>query len=327
MMEEAIINKKKRIIDKCYKKARNKSYSCFFPGCRKKAISSHSQSKSSSLKSIQENGLVVIKDFSAFPKDPMPKWEEIGLIKVSTFPGFCSIHDDNLFKEVDSISDINISSNALAYLAFRTFAMEMRKKEYSADLIDSIMNDLIENIGGEATDLSDNPNDGFKNCLNVTKPFYLNYFSNFLTSAIEPQMFHKIFKFGTNLNVSCSTVINPIPIFQHPIDKPQPLISFNILPRTSYTLVIFSCAEHDLALMNDFINNNGRLEDLVFNFCEEIAINPTFFHKIPTQILAAIDRTLLPWDIWEKGAIPDLFKVKLSNDSVWKLTKESRKKG
>lgn len=322
MSEETILNKKKRIIDRCYKKARKKSYSCFFPGCLKKAISSHSQSKSSSLKNIQENGLVVIKDFFAFPKNPIPNWEEISLIKVSTFPGFCSTHDDALFKKVDSINDINISSNALASVAFRTFAMEMRKKEYFADMIDSIMNNVIENIGGELTDLSENPIDGFKNCLKVTKPFYLNFFNKFLASAIEPQMAHKIFRFGKNLNVSCSTIINPIPMFQHPIDKPQPLISFNILPRKAYTLIIFSCADHDLALMNDFINDNERLEDLVFNFCEEIAINPTFFRKIPPRIIAAIDHTLRPWDIWEKGTIPDLFNVKLSNDSVWKLTNE-----
>jgi hypothetical protein len=270
---------------------------------------------------------VVTKEFLGFPKNLIPKWKEIGLIKVSTFHGFCSRHDDKLFKEVDSISDINISSNALAYLAFRTFAMEMRKKEYNADMIDSFKNNGIENIDGEVTDLSGNPSDGFKNCLKVTKPFFLNYFYNFLTSAIEPQMSHKIFKFGTNLNVSCSTIINPIPIFQHPIDKPQPLIFFNILPRKSYTLVVFTCAEYDLALMNDFINNNGRLEDLVFNFCDEVTINPPFFHKIPSQVLAAIDRALLPWDIWEKVAIPDLFTVNLSNDSVWKLTNENREKG
>lgn len=320
MSEETILKKKKRIIDKCYKKARKKSYSCFFPGCLKKAINSHSQSKSSSLKSIQENGLVVIKDFFAFPKNPTPKWEEISLIKVSTFPGFCSTHDDALFKKVDSITDTNISSNALASLAFRTFAMEMRKKEYYSDMIDSIMENIIEYIGaGELDDLSENPIDGYKHCLKVTKPFYLNFFNNLLASALEPQMAHKIFRFGKNLNVSCSTIINPIPMFQHPIEKPQPLISFNILPRNNCTLIIFSCAEHDLALMNDFINNNERLEDLVFNFCEEISINPTFFNKIPPPIVSALYNALLPWDLWEKVTIPDLFNAKLSNDFLWEL--------
>ncbi len=321
MIEE--IKLRKQAVYKALKESRKKKYSCFFPGCSEKAISSHSQSKSSSLKNIQENGLVFGMRQDPFAKNPMPTWKQIGLTKVSTFSGFCSTHDNDLFKEVDSISDTNLSSKSLAYLAFRTFAMEMRKKEYCDEMIDLIQNN-IKKMNCDEIDLqSNNPKDGFENCLKVTKPFYLTFFGNFLATTEEPQMAHKTFRLRQNLGVSCSTFINPVPVFRQPIDKPQPIFAFNILPRKNYTLIIFSCAENDLALMNNFINNNGRLEDLVFNFCEEITINPTFFNKIPPSVLQTIDQALLPWNMWGKKAIPDLFNVKLNNSFLWKLTDES----
>lgn len=323
MREETTLNKKKRAVDKAFKKSRKKNYSCFCPGCHEKAIRSHSQSKSSSLRSIQNIGKVVTKDFLFFPENSIVKWKETSLKKVSTFPGFCTKHDDMLFKKVDSMTETNISSKSLAYLAFRTFAMEMRKKEYHANVIDLILSNINEETNTDGTGFLNNPSDGFKNCLTITKPFYLAFFETLLSTSKEPKMVHKIFKLELNLGVSCSTIINPIPILDLPINKPQPLIAFNILPRKDYTLVTFSSPECDLVLMNNFISSNRRLENLIFNFCEEIAINPTFFHKIPPLILAAIDQALQPWDIWEERAIPNLFDIELSNDFIWKIPNAS----
>jgi hypothetical protein len=310
------IKLRKKIIHKVFKKIRGKNYSCFYPGCCKKAIGSHSQSKSSSLKSIEENGLVISLHYDAFANDPTPKWEPIGINKVSKFPGFCAAHDNELFKKVDSIS-----SNPLTYLVFRTFAMEMRKKEIEADKIDLLLNYLKK----ENCNLPDIPNEtlvGLKNCLKVTKPFYLNYFGDLLTSSIEPGMVHKIFKLNENIGVSCSTFINPVPILEQPLDKPQPIIAFNILPRKNYSLVAFSCIKKDHSLLDMFIENNSRIEDLIFNFCEEITLNPTFFNGIMPLSHEAITRAILPWHLWDKIIIPDLFNIKLKNSQFWELINE-----
>ena len=312
------IKLRKQIIHKAFKKIRGKKYSCFYPGCCKKAIGSHSQSKSSSLKSIEENGLVISLHYNAFANGPAPEWKPIGINKVSKFPGFCATHDDELFKEVDSIRETNISSKPLTYLAFRTFAMEMRKKEFEADKID-LIHKYFKKMNCNLPDISNGTLDGLKNCLKVTKPFYLNYFGDLLTSSIEPGMAHKIFKLNENIGVSCSTFINPVPILKQPLDKPQPIIAFNILPRKNYSLVTFSCVKKDHSLLDMFIENNGRIEDLVFNFCEEITLNPTFFNSITPLSHEAITRAILPWNSWDKIIIPELFNMKLKNSQFWEL--------
>lgn len=316
MLNNNVLNKRMSIVDTAYKRVSKKKYLCFFPGCFNKAISSHSQSISTSLKSIQENGFVIVRNHHLLSLKPFPEWKEIGTKKATTFPGFCSIHDDDLFKKVDSISDKNLSSKTLAYLAFRTFALEMRKKEYYADITDQILNcdkKLFDQIRIEALD---GLNGGFKNCLKVTKPYYLSFFDKLLTKGIDSPMIHKVYKIERNANVSCSTFINPVETFEQPIDKPQPIIAFNILPRQKYTLIIYSCKKKDIALMNKFICENERLEDLVFNYCEEVAMNLSFFHKLDKKILSTIDKAQAPWMMWEHKSIPDIFNIKINKNTI-----------
>lgn len=313
MEYEEFINRNKGIVDTARKKTKKKKWLCFYPKCGKKAINSHSQSASSSLKSIQINGLVMGRDLVSFPTSPQPGWRKVVINKASIFPGFCSKHDNKLFTQADSISIENINKKALYSLSFRTFALEMRKKEYHADTFDRILQQLGDVAFLESFNL------GLKTCLIVTKPYYMKKYEESIKSANFHPMFHYVYKVDKNLGISCSTVINPVPMMEQPLDKPQPTILFNILPRTDYTLIALSSFTEDANLMSNFISNNSRLEDLVFNYCEEVLFNIDLFESLDKSIIREIEEAQLPWNMWEHKKMTDIFGVNLDENSLYKL--------
>lgn len=83
---------------------RRRKYPCLFPTCSANAIKSHSQQRGRALKAIACKGKVIgvnpqwtnwylhREDFSR-PSDPLPMID-IEISQASTFPGFCSAHDD-----------------------------------------------------------------------------------------------------------------------------------------------------------------------------------------------------------------------------------------
>lgn len=282
------------------------------------AIESHSQTRSTSLARIQEKGHVIGRRFNPLPERSSQLWEPIGVGKASVFKGFCGNHDDKLFKQADSISEKNLTKEALLSLAYRTFAMEMRKKEFYADLTGRVL--------GRIDDAHDEPwavhidglRSGLINCIKVTKPYYVAQFGYLGTGSNNPLLIHNVYKFNQNLGISCSSMINPTPILAHPIDEPQPTILFNILPRKKYTLVIFSCFQDDLVALDAFLKQFNRLEDLVFNFCEEILFNITFFKSLDKELLEAVDKAQEPWTTWQPAKVPDIFKVYICEDSLFR---------
>jgi hypothetical protein len=164
----------RKIYSAVEKKTRKKKWLCFFPGCVRKAVGLHSQAKSSSLKSIAVDGHVTERDFSIFPPRTRLGWKNKGINKATTFPGFCSQHDIKLFRQADSLGKSNLNQKALTMLSFRTFALEMRKKEIWADHIRRLLlhKDKLPNF--EAIAGMEELKGGMENCLRVTKPHVLD---------------------------------------------------------------------------------------------------------------------------------------------------------
>lgn len=259
------INQRKNAIFKLQKQIKTKDWSCFFPGCSEKAVQSHSQSQTH-LKGIAEQGHVFMLNLSFINaiKKPNPNFEKIGINRASTFFGFCSKHDAILFKKVDSITKKNINEEALVMLTFRNFSMETRKKEYAVSLSDELFINYGELFEPQNLDHMIYSNKGRKNYLRVTKPFYFNKFKKIISTKDYSSMRHLVLLSKYNLGISCSTCINPVPMLEQPLHKPQPLISFSIISKDDYTLIILSYFETDLKLLIDFIFDYHRLEDLIF---------------------------------------------------------------
>ena len=264
------ISELKNIINRQYRKIRNKRRPCFYRQCNNPSIGSHSQTASSSLKSIAEDGHVMERNPSVFPMRDSQGWRKIGINEATKFPGFCQTHDNKLFRQADLISDKNLTPKALMFLSYRTFAMEMRKKEVYSDHLKALLNYSDKFVDPNAQDATKGTMEGMLNCLNVTKPFFLEKYQEIIKSKDYSQMAHKIYRSDRNLGVSCATTINPLDITEQPIDMPQPTICFSVLPRKRYTLIIFSYPRVLSNLIEHFIKNHKRLDDLVFNYCEAV---------------------------------------------------------
>lgn len=107
---------------------------CFWPGCSSPPISkSHTVQKSKELNDIAENGLVLGFDFSREflsnknSSSETPKPSEIGIGEASTFPGFCS-HHENKFHKFEN-RPIDGSKEQCVLIGFRALCHELFKKE------------------------------------------------------------------------------------------------------------------------------------------------------------------------------------------------------
>jgi len=299
------------------KRTKKKKWPCFYPDCINISTMSHSQTRGTSLKSIaEENGHVMKRNFSALPPRATPGWTKIGIGKATRFPGFCREHDDALFKQADSLGQHNITLKALAFLSFRTFALEMRKKEIFSDQGKRLLRHKDKFIDPTAAEEIEARIEGMKNCLIVSKPYYLDLYRKLIKSKDYTEMAHRVFMSATNLGVSCSTDINPLHIGQYPYDKPQPQVSFNVLPRRGYTLIVFSCFKKDIPLMENFISKYQRLEDVIFNFCEEVTLRISLFQALDDRTLEIIDEAQISWEFWQSTTVPNIFKFLLKDETL-----------
>lgn len=89
------------ILTECYNNAVKNNNICLFPGCTNISIDSHILQKNGILSSIaKEKHLWEFK--VDHYKDPYIEFKRKGINKIYTFKGFCSIHDNNIFKKIES---------------------------------------------------------------------------------------------------------------------------------------------------------------------------------------------------------------------------------
>lgn len=119
---------------------------CFasvFDECTKKSINSHTISQTN-LRLIAESGHLLSFKMPDIRKavhsnvsfSSEIELKKIGLKATSSFPGFCSMHDTNLFKMIDS-PELKITCQICQLLVIRTFVHEAYKKLCSQYKLDS----------------------------------------------------------------------------------------------------------------------------------------------------------------------------------------------
>jgi hypothetical protein len=114
-------------IDKERIKIFKKNRKCFQPYCKKNAIDSHVLQKNGFISKISQNSHVY--EYIYFPFRELPfGFKKTGINDVFTFKGFCSYHDNYLFKEIENgISDFSDYKKNLLF-AYRILAQEIVKK-------------------------------------------------------------------------------------------------------------------------------------------------------------------------------------------------------
>ena len=95
---------------------------CLCPTCSEQTISSHAISKKSTLEKIAEDGHVF-----CFVRDEKGGCEikKRGMEQATTFNGFCSTHDNDIFAKIDA-HDFDLTDENMFLLAYRTFSSYYR---------------------------------------------------------------------------------------------------------------------------------------------------------------------------------------------------------
>jgi hypothetical protein len=112
----------------------------------KRIVNAHSIQKKGALSIIAHNGYVyrLTADISTLKKNKgRVSFQKKGINDVSTFLGFCSMHDNKLFEQIDNHPLIPTNQQVFLY-GYRSLCRELFVKENSLNTIESQLNDGIE---------------------------------------------------------------------------------------------------------------------------------------------------------------------------------------
>jgi len=198
----------------------------FKNNCTKKIIKAHSVSKSSSLKDIENSGhvLTTFKTSANFDSNFKFKPKKIGINQASTFTGFCSYHDKNLFAPIED-KEFELTTYNCFLVAYRAIAREFFVKERASGTLNLIKE--LDRGRDLATQFSiQQAHQYFSANNDLTSSdlaFIKNVFDDCLVNQIFEKISHIILKLDTAPMVLTSAVVAPSFDFQG--DKIQNITS------------------------------------------------------------------------------------------------------
>ncbi|MFA6092530.1 MAG: hypothetical protein WCU88_03605 [Elusimicrobiota bacterium] len=273
--------------------------------CRGKAVDGHSVQNSVVLDALAENNHVSMVTLTG---DSM-RFELIGRNKATTFSGFCSNHDRELFKEVDyaQLRDIDLSSPRQAYQhLLRAAAMELWKKRkavFISNAIASRNSDFVRACGimglnpaGIAFDQESLVPMGYGQRLGL-KESWENYtelrrLTHRSTFSDEIVFVSRILRVPANFSV-VSGVSPTQDLFGSPLydvgrvidrDYPMPHMGLAILPHGEGTAVLVAMPRKSRFRLQPILDQVAKLPDreleiplskLVINNCENSVFKPS----------------------------------------------------
>jgi len=269
--------------------------------CSNKIINAHTISKSSSLKDISDNGHVMgskpslsglIKNNGKF------SLELVGINKASTFTGFCSVHDKEIFSPLENES-IELNDKQLFLLAYRGMCRELFHKEQNkgtASLMknfdrgqDALMQDFLQNkanLYGQGVDLALRDLEYLKSKLD-----------SMLIGSDYSRMNHCVFEFSETPKILVSAMITPEMDFHGNQlqslglqDEVYNYILFNCISFDGRGCFVFSWIHEHNKHCRKFVDsllkyNDEEIPDALVRFCYSFSENtwasPSWWDSLP----------------------------------------------
>lgn len=273
-------------IAKLIRDVNNKSRTCFCASCNNLAIYSHVLQKNGFISSIAEEGHVYKHEYY-FPDEKF-RFKKVGINQVFTFKGFCSYHDDSLFKEIEKKNvNLNDYKTNLTF-AYRVIAQEIVKKKIAIEVCETKIHEGL----GDVSNLKSNIN---AQKLGIEDAIYTQKIIENNLNTPNLKDFNVYFRYVEFLNVCASGVytfettkeINEMPL---EISKlPLTDIFVNILPYCGKTFVSFVVLKTNSLNCNTYLSNKWKLSDELFvKFLSDVLlsqmenwiISPSFYEKI-----------------------------------------------
>jgi hypothetical protein len=265
---------------------------CLYENCNETAISSHLLQRNGIINQISESSLVYKMVVDPYRSGGL-KFKLLGLKDAFSFSGFCSVHDNNLFKEIEGTS-IDFSNYKTSLLfCYRALVNEKRKKEMNLDfdnrvlnsfslkffLADEYLEQLEKHKKGDIMGLTDSEYYERKFLLNLNDPSRRDFAFHLFEIPKIDICVSGVFSYETTAEVN--ELHN-----SYLAQKPLTDIYINIIPQGSKSVVIFGCLENTKEKCWDYItsfdptNIEGcmkSLSDLLMRQVENWLCSPSFY--------------------------------------------------
>ncbi|MDA3613302.1 hypothetical protein [Polluticaenibacter yanchengensis] len=291
-------NQLKNKLEKGRQQILKKTRKCLIAGCNNNAILSHVLQQKPILKDISDitNRFYSIKNRSIFnmKENDLFEIKKLGINDCYKFPGFCSQHDNNLFKLIENhpIDLHNIKS--LQLFSYRTVCLELRNKEIYLELVKHKMKIYEEIFPNKINYLESNPAElAIKDLTFYKKEFEVdlnnNSSSKFNLEIIELPL--KRICFSSTLSIDDKNNPHTFEYDQYGEERTEPL-STSILNYFPYDdksyLIIATHKKYYCNWTNELIkelknksNVDKILSDLLTYRLELWGISPEIFENIP----------------------------------------------
>lgn len=281
--------------------------------CSSNIINAHTISKSGSLKEISENGHVMGTKpslSSLIKNEGKLTLEKVGINKASTFTGFCSVHDKNIFSPLED-EEITLSDKQLFLLAYRGFCRELFCKEQNKDTAslikqsdrgqDQMLQAMIQGFAGaydSGVDLA------MRDLGHIKKEMDL-----ILVNEDYSRINHCIFEFDSTPKILVSAMITPEMDFQGNDlqrlglqDEVYEYIFFNCISYENKGCFVFSWLASNEKYCDKFVDSllklgNEQVSDALVRFCYSFSENtwasPSWWNSLSEEARDSIGKRLM----------------------------------
>lgn len=266
--------------------------------CTKKIIKAHSVSKSSSLKDISVDGHV-LTTFKALSRDQLkskilPK--RIGINQASTFTGFCSRHDNELFLHIED-KVFEVTPHNCFLVAYRAIARELFVKERSSGTLDLIREmDKGQNLQRQLAIQKDHKHFSKNNDLTTND---LKHIKTIYDTCLETNDFdpinHMVFHLNKTPSVMTSAIVAPSFDFQGNViqeisDNPNIIpnyLAINVFSSNGFGYVVLSWLKEHEKICSKFCESllkskspSDSLICFIFSAIENIYMSETWWNGL-----------------------------------------------
>lgn len=292
-----------RAILEARKKSENKTRSCIYNKCNNNAIKSHVLQKNGILREISENNhLMELSAINPFDRSEngLLAFKRRGINDIYTFPGYCQMHDTNLFQQIELESDIDFKNkNQQALFCYRGLCQEIRRKEMALE----VLNDTKIYFPSEMKNIVESLEEGYLDGIRNLSYFKLEFEKSITSNNYSQFQFNTIKVPRIDLCISVPLNIGELKM---PIDldyekwKAAKIIPFqtsfiNVFPKGNNTIIIIGQhTSYPCAWTTNWINkiqNTNKdgifkeLSDLVVLRVEFVAMSNSLFKNISNKEL------------------------------------------
>lgn len=300
MSQKQNMNDFKIVIGEIQKKLKNYIFNCICENCLEPAIISHSQQKEGQLRVIaKREGHVYTLDRNFYRNiKRTEKGNSVLLTKTpikraSTFPGFCSFHDDLIFKPIEQ-RQLDLHDSEQATLLFlRAISFEYAQKRNAKILYEEFKSRIDNGAPAEFLENLESLLGGINLFLEREGPIVLKSIFDIITKR-DYESFHTSWvRYPQTLPISTSTILCPWLNNYYEkwsSERPQPAVSFSIIPNYEYTDVICSWMNYsheDSIWIQEEMNSSEGLERVINLFgiseSEDLCFNMDFWDSLTEE--------------------------------------------